>query len=79
MLRTLRGVFTLRPCTRVLMESKLECSSSTETSTDSGTLSAASRIGRKLKQNRSTLLASGQSIIGKNKSIMCKTLVLRTI
>ena len=72
-LRTLRGVFALQPCTRVLME---ECSSSTETSTDSGTLSAASRIGRKLKQNRSTLWASGQSIIGKNKSIMCKTLVM---
>ena len=60
----------------MLMESNLECSSSTETSTDSGTLSAASRMGRKLKQNRSTLWASGQSIIGKNKSIMCKTLVL---
>ena len=34
MLRTPRGVFALRPCTRVLMESNLECSSSTETSTD---------------------------------------------
>ena len=67
MLRTPCGVFTLRPCTltRVLMESNLECSSSTETSTDSGTLRAASRIGRKLKQNRSTLWESGQSIIGK--------------
>ena len=43
MLRMPRGVFVLRPCTGVLMmESKLECSSSTETSTDSGTLSAAS-------------------------------------
>ena len=38
MLRTPCGVFALRPCTRVLMESNLECSSSTETSTDSGTL-----------------------------------------
>ena len=67
MLRTPCGVFALRPCTltRVLMESNLECSSSTETSTDSGTLRAASRIGRKLKQNRSTLWESGQSIIGK--------------
>ena len=75
MLRTPRGVFTLRHNTCVLMESNLECSSTTETSTDSGTLSAVSRIGRKLKQNRSTLWASGQSIIGKNKSIMCKTLM----
>ena len=75
MLRTPCGVFALRPCTltRVLMESNLECSSSTKTSTDSGTLRAASRIGRKLKQNRSTLWAFGESIIGKNKSIMCKT------
>ena len=78
MLRTPHGVFALRPCTRVLMESNLECSSSTETSTDSGTLSGASRIERKLKQNRSTLWASGQSITGKNKSIMCKTLLTCT-
>ena len=40
MLRCLvSDVFALRPCTHVLMESKLEC---TETSTDSGTLSTAS-------------------------------------
>ena len=68
MLRMPCGVFALQPCTHVLMESDLECSSSTETSTDSGTLSVASRIGRKLKQNRSALWASGQSITGKNKA-----------